>query len=225
MKNWMFACATSVACLPAVTMAGFELAWDGMIAHESIHYSLNDAVSWDADERARNSFAFAGLLGFNDGDFKLFCIELQQQVTHDPIPYEVGPFDSSDVDLDARTRVLSSLFANWYDNVLSTESDSMAAAFAMVTWEIMTENFSGDANDILSQTDLSRGAAQFGDYSIEASAFADEMIMDLYVATDSSTLLRYSSDTHQDFVGRVPAPGAVALLGLAGAMARGRRRG
>ncbi len=224
MKTWLFACATSVACVPAVSLAGLDLAWDGMIAHESIHYSLNNSVSWDADERARNSFAFAGLLGFNDGDLKLFCIELQQQVTHDPIPYEVGPFDSSDVDLDNRTRVLSSLFANWYDDVLSTENNAMAAAFAMVTWEIMTENFSGDASDILSQADLSRGAAQFGDYSTAAATLANEMLTQLYVASDGSSLLRYSSNTHQDFVGRVPAPGAVALLGLAGAIGRRRRR-
>jgi hypothetical protein len=225
MKKMMAACAASVACIPAVAMADLDLAWDGMVAHESIHYNLNDAVSWDADERARNSFAFAGLLGFNDGGLELFCIELQQQVTHDPIPYEVGPFDSTDVDLDNRTRVLASLFANWYDEVVATDSNAMAAAFAMVTWEIMTENFSGDANDILAQVDLSRGAAQFGDYSATAAGFADEMMMQLYVASDSSTLVRYSSDTHQDFVGFVPAPGAVALLGVAGVVSGRRRRG
>jgi MYXO-CTERM domain-containing protein len=224
MKNRVFAYATAVACLPAVAVAEYDLAWDGMIAHEAIHYSLDNSASWDAEARARNSFAFAGLLGFNDGALKLFCIELQQQVTHDAIPYEVGPFDSSDVDLDNRTRVLASLFDNWYENVVTTESDAMAAAFAMVTWEIMTERFSGDANDILMQVDLDRGAAQFGDYSIEASAIADEMMLQLFVASDSSSLLRYSSSTHQDFVGQVPAPVAVALLGVAGVIGRRRRR-
>ncbi len=225
MKNWTFACATAVACLSGVASAEYDLAWDGMIAHEAIHYSLDTSVSWDAEARERNRFAFAGLLGFNGGDHKLFCIELQQTVTHDAVTYEVGPFDSSNVDLDNRTRVLSTLFTNYYDTVVATPSSSMAAAFAMVTWEIMTEQFSGGAQDILSQISLDLGAVQFGDYSIEAGAIANEMIYNLGVAADSSNLVRYSNPAYQDFVGQVPAPGAVALLGIAGLVSRGRRRG
>ncbi len=225
MKNCTFACAAAVACLSGVASAEYDLAWDGMIAHEAIHYSLDTSVSWDAEARERNRFAFAGLLGFNGGDYKLFCIELQQTVTHDAVTYEVGPFDSSNVDLDNRTRVLSTLFTNYYDDVVATASDSMAAAFAMITWEIMTEQFSGDAQDILSQISLELGAVQFGDYSAEAGTIASEMIYNLGVAADSSNLLQYSNPTHQDFVGQVPAPGALALLGVASVISRRRRRG
>ena len=51
MKNWTFACATAVACLSGVASAEYDLAWDGMIAHEAIHYSLYTSVSWDAEAR------------------------------------------------------------------------------------------------------------------------------------------------------------------------------
>jgi hypothetical protein len=223
MKNWKMMCAAAVACLPGVASADLDLAWDGMVAHEAIHYSLDTSVSWDAESRDRNTFAFAGLLGFNDGAFKLFCIELQQSVTHDSVSYAAGPFDGSDVDLQNRLRVLASLFSNDYDAVIESDSNAMASAFAMLTWEIMTENFTGDAGDIQSQMNFELGAVQFGDYSAEASALAAEMQARLYVANDTSGLVHYSNSEYQDFVG-VPAPGVLALLGVAGVTARRRRR-
>lgn len=215
--------ATAVACLSSIASADMDLAWDGMVAHESIHYSLDMSVTWDAEARPRNRFAFAGMLGFNDGALQLFCIELEQTVVHDPIPYSVGPFDAGDADLQARVSVLASLFDGYYDDIVATRNDAQAAAFAMLTWEIMTEQFT---SDIVSQMSLELGAAQFGDYSTAAADAAADM--QAYLSSnpsgDASSLLRYSSDTHQDFVG-VPAPGAIALLGVAGLVAGRRRRG
>lgn len=222
--------ATAVACLSSIASADLDLAWDGMTAHESIHYSLDMSVNWDAEARPRNSFAFAGMLGFNGGALQLFCIELEQTVVHDPVPYHVGPFDAGDADLQARVSVLASLFDGYYDDIVATRNDAQAAAFAMLTWEIMTEQFTagggeGFGSDIVSQISLDLGAAQFGDYSTAAAAAAADMqaYLSLYPGGDASSLLRYSSDTHQDFVG-VPAPGAVALLGVAGLVAGRRRR-
>lgn len=229
MKIRFVSAAAAVACFSSVATADLDLAWDGMVAHESIHYSLDMSVTWDAEARPRNAFAFAGMLGFNDGDLQLFCIELEQTVTHDPIPYAVGPFDAGDADLQSRVGVLASLFDGYYDEIVATRNNAKAAAFAMLTWEIMTEQFTesgeGFTGSIVSQMSLDLGAAQFGDYSTAAAAAAADM--QAYLSSnptgDGSGLLRYSSNTHQDFVG-VPSPGAFALLGVAGLIGLRRRR-
>ena len=224
MKIRVASAAAVVACLAPVAFADLDLTWDGMAAHENIHYSLDMSVNWDAEARPRNSFAFAGLLSFNDGGLEVFCIELEQAVSQDATAsYTVGPFDAGDPGLQSRLTVLASLFDGYYDEVVTTRDDATAAAFAMWTWEIMSEQFTG--TDIVSELDLELGAAQFGDYSADAAGTA--AAMKDYLASnpvgDASGLLRYSNDSFQDFVG-VPAPGALALLGIAGGLAGHRRR-
>ena len=217
----------AVLALVSVAHADLDLQWDGMLASEQLYYSnvSSDAsISWDSAARERNKFAFAGILEMNGGALNLVCIELAQNATQDSVPYTTSPFDP-DSDDYGRSQVLASLFINSYDAVVSSGSSAMAAAFAMMTWEIMTENFSGaDPIVILDQVNLGLGAVQFGDYSDEAGAIFDEMKAALYVADDSSNLITYRNDQHQDFAGQVPAPGALALLFTSSLFCRGRRR-
>lgn len=216
--------AAVVACLAPVAFADLDLDWDGMAAHESILYSFDSSATWDAAERTRDAFAFAGLLSFNEGAVEVFCIELEVPVSQNaPATYTVGPFDAGDADLQSRLAVLASLFDGYYDQVVTTRDDATAAAFAMLTWEIMSEQFTGA--DIVSEMSLDLGAAQFGEYSGDAALAAADMqsYLSSNPSADASGLLRYSNDSFQDFVG-VPAPGALALLGVAGGVLSTRRR-
>lgn len=225
MKKLHACTAVAVATsMTPIALAEIDLAWDGMYAHEAIRYSLDEAVTWDAESRARQQFAFAGALNMNDGELQLFCIELQQAVTPESVPYEAGPFDTTDPTLQNRVRVLSSLFDGFYEEVVATRDNARAAAFAMLTWEIMSEQFSDDAMDLISEIDLERGAAQFGEYSTAAAAAVTEMKASLFMAANADNLIHYANAEYQDFVGQVPSPGALALLGLASVSSRRRRR-
>ena len=122
------------AALAALTMASvasadLELQFDGMYAHEAIHYSADLDVSWDADARERNSFAFAGILDLNGGELRAACIELAQGVSEDLVPYDKQPFMPGTSEYE-RSLVLASLFANSFDDVIASGSNAMAAAFA-----------------------------------------------------------------------------------------------
>lgn len=217
------AAAVAALCLSGTAFADLDLAWKGMVDKEAIRYSFDEAFAWDAAARDRTQFAFAGTLGFQDSDLVLLCIELQQDVTQDLVAYSATSFEAPGGDFE-RSLILSSLFTNYYDDTVASRSASMAAAFAMMTWEIMSENFDGDADVMIDRIDPSLGAVQFGEYS-EAAGIQFAIMRDsLFIADDSSNLITYRNDQYQDFVGQVPAPGAAALLGLAGIMGRRRRR-
>ena len=217
------AAAIAALCLSGPAMADLDLAWKGMVSKESIRYSFDEAYTWDSAARDRTQFAFAGTLGFEGSDLALLCIELQQDVTTDLVAYSMTPFEAPSADFQ-RSLILSSLVTNHYDEVVESGSGSMAAAFAMMTWEIMSENFDGGAEVIIDRIDPSMGAVQFGEYSEDAGAHFSTMKNSLVVADDSSNLITYRNDQYQDFVGQVPSPGAIALFGLASIMGGRRRR-
>ena len=215
--------APAVLCLASVAHADFDLQWDGMLAQEQVFYSVDASVSWDSAARERNQFAFAGILEMNGGDFNLVCIELAQEATSESVPYAKSPFEIGDADY-GRSLVLSSLFSTSFDDVILSGSAAKAAAFAMLTWEIMTENFDGGPESIKDEVDLELGAVQFGDYSDEAAVEFESMRSQLTVATDSSNLITYRNADHQDFAGQVPGPGALGLFAASAILGRRRRR-
>lgn len=216
------AAALAALCVSGMAQGELDLAWDGMTAFEAIDYTYDDSFSWDSAARDRNRFAFAGTLGFADSPLKLLCIELQQDVTRDEVPYAKAAFDPLGPDF-GRSRMLSSLFAQYYDPMVASDDNAWAAAFAMMTWEIMSENFSSDTA-ALGEIDVNRGAVQFEGFSSEAGDLFDQMLSTLEIAPDSSNLITYRNDTYQDFVGQVPAPGAIALLAISGLAIPRRRR-
>lgn len=213
----------AVLSLVSVAHAGLDLQWDGMLAKEQVYYTNDDSFSWNAAERERSQFAFAGILEVNGGDLNLVCIELEQEATQASVPYTTSPFNPGDDDYE-RSLLLASLFSNSFDAVIDSGSSAMAAAFAMMTWEIMSENFDGGPEEMIDQVDIELGAVQFGDYSVAALEFFNGFKDDLFVATDSSNLITYRNDEYQDFAGQVPAPGALGLLLTSSLICRGRRR-
>lgn len=198
------------------------LEYSGMAAYEAMHYTFVDdaAVEWNAETRTANHFGFAGRILFNNGEVDGFCIELAQEVSSGSELYEVqalrdwGTGGSSAV-------MLSSLFDQYYDEVVASDSNAMAAAFQVMVWELTHENFT---DGIVSQAQISLelGAAQFADLSSAATAFFGEMRESLNYNDDLSGINIFLNESYQDYI-NVPSPSVVVVLGLGGLIRRRRR--
>jgi hypothetical protein len=122
------------------------------------------------------------------------------------------------------------LFARWIDlstgyvNGSAEDRDAKSAAFQVVVWEITHENFSATtASGIVAQMSLSSGAFR-SNLSGASAGWYTQMVQSLGVGGFQSTAIGgMTNDFAQDQLRLVPAPGAIALLGLAGFASRRRR--
>jgi hypothetical protein len=197
-----------------------------MSALEQIHYTYtqDDSVMWDSATRDANHFGFAGRILFNDGAIDGFCIELEQEVSNNAAPYSFQTFDERPVDTYERGRLLSSLFQQHYQEVVETDSNSMAAAFQIMVWELTHENFTS-YEEARNQIAIDLGAVQFADFSNDALEHFLQMKDDIFVAEYPSGVAVLHNDQYQDFVTLVvPSPPALALAGVALAVRNRRRR-
>ncbi|RPG17300.1 MAG: PEP-CTERM sorting domain-containing protein [Phycisphaera sp. TMED9] len=223
--------ALVLAAPVAIASAEIDLAWTGLGPEEYVNYSYDGAEFWDSSFRTVNTYGFLGLYLFNGGEYEGYCYDLDAPVSQSPMPYEVETWTDLDAETQDRARFLASLYDQWYDAVKITGDDAMGAALAFLTNEIMEENYDFIPGtwylaDVQAQSSTSEGAVQFSDYSMEAQAYYDTMLASLDFGTDAmlDNLVFYNSTgVMQDFVGMVPAPSALALLGIAG-LARRRRR-
>ena len=219
------AIATSVVLgTSPLAAADISLFFDGMNSHEAVYYSFEQGAAIDSESRDTNRLALAGELGFNGGELGLFCIELLEPVSDTAEDYELTGFGTEGTFAD-RGLILTSLFEQFYDDGFANRSD--AAAFAMLTWEIMSETYDADSSleDVIAGFSLTQGAVQFGEYSDAARDRFELMKSSLFVAANSDPLTIHSNDDYQDFVGyNIPAPGALALIAVAGIAGRPRRR-
>lgn len=214
-----FACATCAN-------ADFALNYSGMAALEQIHYTYtqDNSVMWDSATRDANQYGFAGRILFNDGAIDGFCIELEQEVSDNAAPYSFQNFDERPIDTYERGRLLSSLFQHYYQEVVDSESNAMAAAFQIMVWELSHENFTSyeEAKD---QIAIDLGAVQFADFSDAAFEHFLQMKDDIFLAQYPSGVAVLHNDQFQDFVTLVvPSPSALALAGIAMAVGNRRRR-
>ena len=212
-----FACATCAN-------ADFALVYSGMSALEQIHYTYTSdpSVMWDAPTRDADTFGFAGRILFNDGAIDGFCIELEQAVASDANPYSLQSFDERSNDEYERGRLLSSLFQQYYQQVVDSDSNAMAAAFQVMAWELTHENFSS-YEEARSEASVLTGATQFDGLSVQALDYFQQMQNDLFVSGNTDGIAVLHNNQFQDFVTVVvPAPSALAIAGFA--MAAGRRR-
>ena len=220
------ALAVTVACVPCAN-ADFALVYSGMSALEQIHYTYtqDDSVMWDAPTRDANHFGFAGRILFNDGAMDGFCIELEQEISDNANPYSLQTFDERPAQIYQRGRLLNGLFQQYYQQVVESDSNAMAAAFQVMTWELTHENFSS-ISEARNQASIETGAVQFTDLSDDAVAFFMLMQNDLFVSANTNGIAVLHNEQFQDFVTQViPAPSAIALAGFAlTACIRRRRR-
>ena len=222
--------ALVLAAPVAIASAEIDLAWTGLGPNEWADWSYDGSVNWDSASRT-GSGGYLGLYLFNGGSEEGYCYDLDAPVSTSPTPYEVQNWTELDTETQDRARFLASLYDQWYDAVKITGDDAMGAALAFLTNEIMEENYDFIPGtwylaDVQAQSSTSEGAVQFSDYSMEAQAYYDTMLASLDFGTDAmlDNLVFYNSTgSMQDFVGLVPAPSALALLGIAG-LARRRRR-
>ena len=131
----------------------------------------------------------------------------------------------------AKAGVVRDLFARWinsssgYVSGSIADRDAKSAAFQVVLWEITHENFSATTSQgIVSQLSLSQGAFRASLSGASASWYS-QIVASLGVGGfQAANLQGLTNDTAQDQIMlAVPAPGAIALLGLAGLTKRRRR--
>lgn len=174
------------------------------------------------------------------GNYLAFCIELTQNVapgnsyTYDMAPLELAPQPGTSVTPmgGAKASALRELFGRFYSPSFGSDingpgiSAEEAAAMQLSIWEIVYETTPsggpgpgaafGLSFDILSgNVFFSGNATVLGLATTFLSALdgTGPQAVDLYALV---------SDDHQDMI--VPGPGALALLGLAGAATARRRR-
>ncbi len=230
------ALAVAVAMTPAA-VAEIDLAWTGNGPFQLVDWSYDAAVSWDSPSNPNKNPGILGLYQFNDGQYEGYCWDLDAPVSETPTPYEIFTAADYNEETEARFSFLASLYDQWYEevkNVASTDFTAgyqMGAALAFLTNEIMEENYdfipgTFYLTDVQAQSSTETGAIQFGDFSPEVQVYYDAMLASLDFGTQEMIdgLVIYESvDGFQDFVGYVPAPSALALLGLAGLAGRRRR--
>jgi len=130
----------------------------------------------------------------------------------------------------AKAGAVRDLFARWIDsstgyvNGAIADRNAKSAAFQVVLWEITHENFSASyAAGIVSQMSLTAGAFRANLSGASAGWYA-EMVASLgYGGFQTTAIGGLTNDFAQDQLRLVPAPGAIALLGLAGFASRRRR--
>jgi len=228
-----FALAAAVVMSPAA-MAEVDLAWTGMGPYQEAFWSYDGTVNWDSPTRASGAYGLMGLSVFNGGEYEGYCWDVDAPVSEAPVAYEIVSYDSYGQETQDRFRFLASLYDQWYDEVKSTNDQEMGAALALITNEIMEENYdfvpgTWTLTDVQLQSSNTEGAIQFTGYNEDVQFHYDQMLASLGFGTDEmldNLVIFQSVDGQwQDFVGYVPAPSALALLGLAGLAGRRRRNG
>jgi len=122
------------------------------------------------------------------------------------------------------------LFARWINPVNGNvngemaDRDAKSAAFQVVLWEITHENFSAmTPAGIVSQMSLSSGAFR-ANLSGNSATWYSQIVQSLGAAGFQTTAIGgLTNEFAQDQLRLVPAPGAIALVGLAGLASRRRR--
>ena len=228
------ALAGSVALSPAVTAEIVDLAWTGLSQARLVTWGYDASQSWDYSVEVSDGPGWLGRYLFNDGDYSGYCYDLDAPVSSDPVSYEVLNWTELGSEAQDRARFLASLYDQWYLNVQETGDADMGAALAFLTNEIMEENYdfipgTWILEDVQLQSSTTMGGVQFSGFSEDAEEHYQAMLASLDFGTDAmlDALVFYQSTSGewQDFVGYVPAPSALALLGLAGLAGRRRRNG
>ena len=233
MKKSRFAlgAALVLAAPVAIATAEIDLAFTGVGPNEWTRWSFDGSVSWDSASPNSGGPRYSGLMIFNNGEYEGYCYKLDAPASSTPVPYEVKNWTELSAETQDRARFLASLYDQWYDVVKSSGDGAMGAALSFLTHEIMEENYdfipgTWYLDDVKAQSSNTLGAVKFSEYTGDAQYHYDTMLASLGEGTDAmlNNLVFYESmGNFQDFVGMVPAPSVLALVGIAG-LARRRRR-
>ncbi|MAB72707.1 MAG: hypothetical protein CMJ54_09395 [Planctomycetaceae bacterium] len=214
--------------------AEVDLAWTGMGPYEEGFWSYDDGVSWDSPDRGTGLYGLLGLSVFNGGEYEGYCYEIEAPVSEAPVPYSILSIDDYNAELQARFSFVANLYDTWYEEAKIAAPEvrnAIGAALALLTNELMEENYdfipgTWLVEDVQLQSSTTMGAVQFSGMTAEVEFFYGEMLLGLDFGTQEQMdgLVMYvSEEGFQAFVGYVPAPSALALLGLSGLASRRRR--
>ena len=227
-----FAAAAVAACMfaaPSLASA-LTLQFDNVFG-ESVYVSspsFNSTTSagrfnWTVVAVADNDNPWS----FHAGDKIItFCCELQGMGSN-PHDYE---FAESPKDVpgsmggmgENKAKVLTSLFWNNYATA-ATGTKQEAAAFQMCVWEIVYETIA-DINNPSASLDVGDGVITIDAVDDETDALANSWLENVYLASQiSDGLLGLANGQDQLYYVPVPAPVALAGVGLLGVIA-GRKR-
>ncbi len=206
---------------------------------------FSSALAWDSTASVdlfsirafQHTFTETG--GPAQGQFQSWCVEVFQGLdlggtyTFDVVAAEAAPGAAvAPGPMGAvKAAAVRDLFARWINpatgnvNGAIGDRDAKTSAFQLMLWEISHENFTATtAQGILAQLSLSSGAFRASISGATASWY-DSIMQSLGVGGfQSSAIEGLTSATAQDQLRLVPAPGSIALLGLAGLLRTRRRR-
>ncbi|MFG0329775.1 MAG: PEP-CTERM sorting domain-containing protein [Phycisphaerales bacterium] len=196
-----------------------EVTFNSVSPNQSVRYSIDAGNSFDSTlggtfnwTRTNGTYTGGGAVG----DFSSFCIELTEFVsptgsyTYDIVEVEDAPSSFFGGMGSVRAGKLARLFGQFHQE---TWTANEAAAFQVAVWEITHDD---------------DGSVYTGTFQVSGSeayiADAQSLIDNIDPNGDRATILAMVGDDQQDHVFLVPAPGALALFGMGGALMLGRRR-
>lgn len=229
-----------VASTSMSASAGFSANYIGYGNFESHMVGYSTALAWDSTasvtmfnlKLAEHKWELGGATVFT------WCAQLYQGVTAGntyafetvtlenapQTPPAPGPMGVAKATIlrDAMSRFLDS---NGRVSTTLGTANAGTAAFCALAWEIIHENLNTQSADVaLSRLSLTTGAFRTN-LSGESGAIYSFMVANIGVGGYRDMAAEgWNSPTAQDQFRSVPAPGAFALLGLAGAAAMRRRR-
>lgn len=156
-----------------------------------------------------------------DGNWIVFCCELPQYVNSNSNPYEVVPV--ANVPLTApmgafAAAAIGDIYAAAGGAQYGNDAD-LAAAFQIAIWELSIDYAGGPAGI----GDASAGNFQVTGMNAGTTAYLAALLAAVG-NTSGAWIAGLANESYQDFIIELPAPGAVALLGLAGLVGTRRRR-
>lgn len=150
------------------------------------------------------------------------CVALENAPQAPPAPGPMGVLQAN---------LMRDAFSRWITNTGTiapegtlAESNAKAAAFAILLWEISHENFTGaDLTTLKGQMSLSTGALR-ANLSADVANWYNQMYASLGVGGWQTTYVEGLVNSTAQDQARIPAPGAMALLGFAGLIGSRRRK-
>jgi MYXO-CTERM domain-containing protein len=154
--------------------------------------------------------------GYLDGNHIAFCADVYQTVNAGPDPYEIVSVSALPSNAPMGAAAASGvvdLYAFAAGSQYGTDAD-LACAFQLAMWEVINDYGSLDINT--------------GNFQATGMTGATAAYLNLLLAAvgtnGSASLLGLTNLDLQDMIIEVPAPGAIALFGLAGLVGRRKRR-